>query len=267
MKPRALDLFCCGGGATRGLQLAGFHVTGVDHKPQRRYIGDHFVQADALRPPFDLRSFDFIWASPPCQAHSVMRYMTTAKKGHLDLIPETRAMLIASGVPYCIENVIGAPLRTVIELCGTMFDLCTPCGAELRRHRRFETSFMMLQPECRHGFAKGEDADVIGVFGHGPWHSSLKKQSRTIRVYGEGAPMAGARTLRTITITGSTPQQNVERNTVRRTYTVDDARAAMGMPWATMAVLSQAIPPAYAEYIGRAAMRQISGDGVGKTRP
>ena len=34
MKPRALDLFCCAGGATRGLQEAGFHVTGVDIKPQ-----------------------------------------------------------------------------------------------------------------------------------------------------------------------------------------------------------------------------------------
>lgn len=30
MRPRLLDLFCGAGGATRGYQLAGFHVTGVD---------------------------------------------------------------------------------------------------------------------------------------------------------------------------------------------------------------------------------------------
>ena len=70
MKPRALDLFCCQGGATRGLQLAGFHVTGVDAKPQPRYIGDVFHQADALTFPLD--GFDFMWASPPCQAFTAV---------------------------------------------------------------------------------------------------------------------------------------------------------------------------------------------------
>lgn len=236
-KPRALDLFCCAGGATRGLQLAGFDVTGVDIAPQPRYCGDRFIQADALRPPVRLSDFDFIWASPPCQAHTSMRGMWNGrdKRGlspHQDLIPETRAMLIASGRPYVIENVPGAPLLTTVMLCGTMFGLGTRNGAELQRHRNFETSFLMLQPECRHTtFAVG--------------------------VYGKGARDRTQDRRRVITITGSNAQQQIVRNQTRNVYTADDAREAMGMPWATMAGLSQAIPPAYAEYIGRAALNHM----------
>ena len=35
-QPRLLDLFCGAGGAAYGYMLAGFHVTGVDLKPQPR---------------------------------------------------------------------------------------------------------------------------------------------------------------------------------------------------------------------------------------
>lgn len=93
VRPRALDLFCGAGGATKGLQRAGFHVTGVDNRPQPRYCGDAFHQADALT--FPLEGFDFIWASPPCQAFTSLRFMPTAK-AHPNLIPQTRARLIAT---------------------------------------------------------------------------------------------------------------------------------------------------------------------------
>jgi DNA (cytosine-5)-methyltransferase 1 len=137
MKPRALDLFCKAGGASMGLHRAGFDVVGVDIEPQPRYPFK-FIQADALHPPFDLSVFDFIWASPPCQAHTLCQRIRGNE--HQNLIEQTRAMLAASGVPFVIENVPGAPLRRPIELCGAAFGLRT------YRHRWFEASFFCEQP-------------------------------------------------------------------------------------------------------------------------
>ena len=215
-----------------GLFRAGFDVIGVDIKPQPRYPF-RFVQGDALRPPFDLKLFDFIWASPPCQAHTSLRKMWNSKP-HADLIPQTRELLSSLAVPNVIENVPGAPLMSPIRLCGTMFGLCTPCGAELRRHRYFETSFPILTPMCSH------TRRVIGVYG-----GHVRDRCRTI------------------TVTGHTPQQNVVRNRVRQTFSIEDAKIAMGIDWMTMEGLSQSIPPAYSEYIGRAALRNDEMAGVG----
>lgn len=203
-KLRALDLFCCAGGAGMGLHRAGFEVVGVDINPQPHYPFE-FHRDDALTFPLD--GFDFIWASPPCQAHSKTRAIHG--KDYPDLIPQTREKLIGSGVPFAIENVPGAPLINTITLCGTMF------GLRVIRHRQFETSFdVLFVPECgRHG------------------------STNSHRGYSTGAEF--------VTVAG---------NNYRRV----EGAAAMGIDWyMPRDRLSQAIPPAYSEFIGRAAIEHI----------
>lgn len=159
LKPKLLDLFCGAGGCTKGYQRAGFHVTGVDIKKQPRYCGDEFHQADAMT--FDLSGFDFIHASPPCQAFSQAKTIHGRGK-HQDLLTPTRERLQASGSPWVIENVPNAPMRKDLILCGTQFGLKDGKYC-LIRHRWFEfwKPIMFLVPPCNHS------KDIISVFGHG----------------------------------------------------------------------------------------------------
>jgi hypothetical protein len=53
VKPRALNFLCGAGGATIGLQLAGFYVTGVDIKATTRHVGDALQQPAATTFPLD----------------------------------------------------------------------------------------------------------------------------------------------------------------------------------------------------------------------
>lgn len=147
----AIDLFCGGGGASRGIADAGYTMLGVDIDEQPSYPFA-FHCTNVLDVPIDvLRGFDLIWASPPCQSFTAYRRRDPSKVGSsaLNLIPQTRAMLRAAGVPYIIENVPGAPLENPVMLCGSMF------GLDVRRHRMFECSFPVDQKACHHELHAG----------------------------------------------------------------------------------------------------------------
>lgn len=157
---RLLDLYCKAGGASKGYADAGFEVVGIDIKKQKRYPYE-FIQADCLEILQDLdylRTFDVIAASPPCQTHSATKHLRNAQgksTDKVDLIPQTRAALIESGVPYVIENVPGAPLINPVQMCGSYF------GLKVRRHRLFESNLKLIGSGCKHK----EQGKPVGIYG------------------------------------------------------------------------------------------------------
>jgi DNA (cytosine-5)-methyltransferase 1 len=166
-----LDLFCCDGGAALGYHLAGFQVIGIDIAPHRVYPFD-YIQADALdilRDEKVIHLVDAIHASPPCQAYSPLNAYN--KVEYPDLIEPVRELLITTGKPYIIENVVQAPLRDPAILCGSMFDM------RVYRHRSFETNWPLTTPEhpphvnrcTRNGYLPTPQAPNMSI--HGGRHS------------------------------------------------------------------------------------------------
>lgn len=224
-KLRLLDLFCCAGGAARGYAEAGFTIYGIDSEPQPNYPYS-FVQDNAVKidPLWIAANFDAVHASPPCQFGTALRHMPDAKK-HVNLIPATRKLLQASGLPYVIENVedvarAGHLGDNPTLLCGTMFGLQHD-GFELQRHRYFETNWELTAPDCSHS-----GGPVIGVYGgHARCRSAKHGGRGTADKWKHGHKVA--------------------------------ASEAMGMDWATLGEMSEAIPPAYTKHIGRQLKRHI----------
>lgn len=214
---RLLDLFCGAGGCSVGYHRAGFEVVGVDLSPQPNYPFE-FHQADALE--FDLAGFDAIHASPPCQFATAYKRSGKVKESP-NLIPPIRQRLIAIGVPYVIENVEGArdELTAPLLLCGSMF------GLDVQRHRLFESNIELPPPApCAHSwpanrFPGGRSRERTGA------SSGLVRA--TVEVGSWDIPL-------------STQKQ------------------AMGIQWGIeLHELSQAIPPAYTEWIGQALIQHL----------
>jgi DNA (cytosine-5)-methyltransferase 1 len=223
---RLLDLFCGAGGAAMGYHRAGFEVTGVDIKPMPHYPFT-FIQGDALEYIAAHGSeFDAIHASPPCQGYSEatpMEHRSDTPK----LIPEVRELLNRIGKPYAIENVEGArsELGNSVMLCGTMFNL------PIWRHRYFETwpAWFMSPATCAH-------------------------IHRPITVH------SGSHTRQTwepVLCTGGGDGKRSCRKLLRPRESVDVIRWAMGIDWMTQGELSQAIPPAYTQWIGAQLMAHL----------
>lgn len=228
---RALDLCCGAGGTTRGLQLAGFHVTGVDIEPQPDYVGEVFVQDDAV--DYCRRygaGFDLIVAGWPCQKANPLTTGSNAAmnrrlgRDHPQLIPVGREAMIATGRPGIIENTAGGPIRHDLALNGDMFRT-SDGGFELAvwRPRFFEflNGITIPQPDGPRRPSRGRTRGWRhGQFFEGPYFA----------VYGDGGGKG----------------------------TVEQWQAAMGIDWTrSRHSLAEAIPPPYFRYIGEHAMAHL----------
>lgn len=217
---KLLDLFCGAGGAAMGYHHAGFEVVGVDIKSQKNYPFK-FMQGDAMHMignAMAVADYDLIHVSPPCQGYSVTRH--THSKEYPDLLPSLRQQLQHAGVPWVIENVVGAPMPDAVTFCGASFGLSAwdeTSGQELwlKRHRLFETSFPLTPPLCN---CKGKK--IGGVYG------------------------------------GGASNRNPKSNRVGYTPPISVRRELMGIDWMSGQSLNQAVPPAYTEYIGKAFIAQ-----------
>ena len=208
-RPRLLDLFCGGGGAAMGYSRAGFDVVGVDINRQPNYPFE-FHQADAMTFPLD--GFAVIHASPPCQAYTRKAANWGRERKnvieHPDLLPKTRERLIASGLPWVIENVPGAPIDAQLMLCGSMF------GLKIQKHRLFEsnTPLPLAPAACHH----------VGLYN--PWQGKGRSAEKFREAQG-------------------TPWLPSSGGASRKAgYTGD---------------VSNAIPPAYTEFIGKQLLAAI----------
>lgn len=219
IRPRLLDAYCCAGGASRGYERAGFEVFGVDINPRPDYpYGSH--KGDAVE---FIRStigkFDAYAASPPCQKH------TTLTKGNEARGWENDHVDLIPATRAALEAT-GRPF--IIEnVEGARAELRDPimlCGLsfdlKVFRHRYFEANFDLVAPE--HPSHRGHR--VAG------WRHGVKYEGDMFAVYGDGGGKG----------------------------TVAEWQDAMGIDWTTdRQAIAEAIPPAYAELLGRQMMEVI----------
>lgn len=225
-----LDLFCGGGGCTRGYK-EGFrnrghevYMVGIDNRSQPRYHfshGDQFHQMDALAALSDadyIAQFDFLHLSPPCQRFSPTRTMNPqAIDRHPDLLTPTLALIKAKypNKLVVIENVPEAPMfsrvHQILRLCASSFPGHSAFDERrlLHRHRAFRLhNFRVPKMLCNHNGFKPK-----GVYG----------------ALNSDAPGGG----------------EIAAN-------MAEAKKLMQIDWMIWHELKEAVPPAYSRYVTEA---------------
>ncbi|MEU2050631.1 DNA methylase [Streptomyces albidoflavus] len=219
-RPRLLDLFCCAGGAATGYHQAGFDVTGVDIAPRPNYPFT-FVQGDALSVLSDLIAtggidqFTAVHTSPPCQAGCALTVGTNASRGW----GRSHVDLVTA-------------TRTLLEVTGLPYVIEQPNGrAPIRRDLRLCGEMFGLGVIRHRNFELGGGwtaRQPVHRPHRGPvrgWRHGVYRDGPYVAAYGAGGGKA----------------------------TVAEMQQAMGITWTDVREeLTEAIPPAYAHWIGAA---------------
>lgn len=222
-RPKLLDLFSGAGGCSVGYHRAGFDVTGVDREAHPDYPYQ-LIEADALTILADtelLDGFNLVHASPPCQGYTTMSNRWRGNGG----IADSHDNLIHE-VRHYLKQWGGT--YVIENVPGARKDMRSPVtlrggmfGLNVDRPRLFETN-VDLGPTPPHA----KPANPVGVYG--------KLDGRRLFTRKDGTQQRAARTL-------------------------EEGQAAMGIDWMQWHDLTEAIPPAYTEWIGRELMTQIVG--------
>lgn len=213
-----LDLFCGAGGAAMGYYRAGFKTIIGVDHKPQPHYPFVFVQSDAMD-YLQQYGHNFDVIHASPVCQGHSVLNRIHKRVYFDYIAPLRDALRNTGKPYIIENVQEAPLYNYLLLCGSMF------GLRVQRHRIFECNPMLIFPPatCNHW---GKASGCRHVKGQDKKHRSLKNFAF-------------------LTITG-------------HDFILADASKAMGIEWMNQAEISQAIPPAYTEFVGREILRRTA---------
>ncbi|NUV80299.1 DNA cytosine methyltransferase [Streptomyces sp. CAI-155] len=228
-RPLLLDLFSCAGGAAWGYARAGFTVHGCDITDRPNYPftwhrGDALAYLAHLIATRKIRRYAFVHASPPCQDKCTLTVGTNASQGW----GGTHVDLVA-------------PTRDLLERTGLPYVIEQPNGrAQIRkdltlcgemfglgviRHRNFELGGWSIEQPAHVPHRGRVRGWRHGRFYDGPY----------VAAYGNG---------------GGKP-------------TVAELQAALGIDWTDVREeLTEAIPPAYSEHIGRAYLASRPSLGV-----
>jgi DNA (cytosine-5)-methyltransferase 1 len=219
-RPRLLDLFSCAGGAAKGYADAGFDVTGVDIDAQPNYPYA-FVQGDALEYVAEHgHGYDAIHASPPCQGYlnlGAVNRKLGRTYDHPDLIAATRELLEQVAPSVWVIENVEDARAQLVEPVR----ICgTGLGRPIRRHRLFESNIPLEGVACDHG------AFTQKRYWTGWRPGGETRLSTVVQIYGN----AGGR---------------------------EHWPAALGVDWMTAKEMTECVPPAYTEHVGRQLIRHV----------
>lgn len=224
-RPRLLDLFSCAGGAAMGYHRAGFAVYGVDKDPQPRYPFAHHV-GDAIQVVAELNAGNAVpFTHPTGEVERLSLRDFAAGHGSPPCQLFTAYRRRGAGVGDSYVNLI-PKTRAALQLAGL------PYVIENVETARDE----MVDPVCLCGSSFGLDV-------------------RRHRLFESNVPMVAP----PCDHAWQTPRfpQATNRANLRRTVEVgvwriplETQRAAMGIDWMELRELSEAIPPAYTQYLG-----------------